>query len=135
MDIGQSKKEREMSFFVILDVSLRLVGRILLSDVECLNEYPYIMVKGVILPQGSKDLGKSLLWGESKLVKTVCSDSLIPHFVNNGYVKLSSLVALHMHVRRYSLGHGFCVCMDRYRNSTHKVVGITAVSWLCPLGQ
>ena len=75
-----------MPFFVILDVSLKLVGRILLSDVECLNEYPYIMVKGVILPQGSKDLGKSLLWGESKLVKTMCSDSLIPRFVNNGYV-------------------------------------------------
>lgn len=46
-----------MLFFVILDVSLRLAGRILSSDVECLNEYPYIMVKGVI-PQSSKDLGE-----------------------------------------------------------------------------
>ena len=47
-----------MLFFVILDVSPRLAGRILSSDVECLNEYPYIMVKGVILPQSSKDLGE-----------------------------------------------------------------------------
>ena len=26
------------------------------------------------------------MWGESKLVKMVCSDSLTPHFVNNDYV-------------------------------------------------
>lgn len=47
-----------MPFFVILDVSLRLIGRILSSAVERLNECPYITVKGVILPQGSKDLGE-----------------------------------------------------------------------------
>ena len=39
-----------------------------------------------------------------------------------------------MHIMRFSVGHELCaVCI--YASATHKVGGVTAASWLCPLGQ
>ena len=52
---------------------------------------------------------------ESKLAKMACSGSLAPHFVNNDYVTAEIVIAVHMCIVRYSLGHGVCevhICMS-----------------------
>ena len=51
------------------------------------------------------------MWGESKLAKMACPDSLAPCFANNDQ-QLRSFVVLHKHVTRCSLGQGLCaVCI------------------------
>ena len=49
-------------------------------------------------------------------------------------VTLRSLVALHVYATRHSPGHGLlCVICIYALHLNHS--GVTAVSWLCPLGQ
>ena len=48
------------------------------------------------------------VWGKSKLATMVHSGSLAPHFVNNDYVTADIVIAVHMCIVRYSLGHGVC---------------------------
>ena len=62
------------------------------------------------------------------------ADSLTPRFVNNGYVtaELTCSTAL---TCQEVLTWSQVLCVYGYVRSTHKVAGITAVSWLCPLGQ
>ena len=62
------------------------------------------------------------LWCESKLVKMVCSGPLTPRFANNDYVTAEitystahePLVALHMSIMRYWLGHGLVSGLPLY---------------------
>ena len=70
------------------------------------------------------------MWGESKLAKMVCSGSLTPRFVNNDYVKaeITHSTAPVCH-EVLACSRATLCCRDI------KSGGITAASWLCPLGQ
>ena len=73
------------------------------------------------------------MWGESKLVKMACSDSLAPRFVSNGYVT-AELTCSTAHACQEVLTWSRVLRVYGYVSSTHKVAGIPAVSCLCPLG-
>ena len=80
------------------------------------------------------------MWGESRLAKMVCAQalsscglSLAPGFVNNDYVT-AEIIYSSVHRRHEGLTWSRVLCVYGYVSSTHKVAGIPAVSWLCPLG-
>ena len=80
-----------------------------------------------------RDLWKSEVWEESKWTKMVCSGSLAPCFVNDDCVTAEITYRPAPAVMRYSLGRGLLLFW--YMSSTQNSGGITAASWLCPLGQ
>ena len=59
---------------------------------------------------------------------------MAPSFVNKDYVTAGSLIALHMHIMRYLLGHKLLCALGIYELHI-KAAAFTAASWLCPLGQ
>ena len=73
------------------------------------------------------------MWGESKLTKMACSNSLALHFINKDYVT-AEIIYTTVHACHNVLAWSR-VTVCRYVNPTYKEVGIAAVSRLCPLGQ